>query len=257
MRNCVVLGSGRSGTSMVTGTLANSGYFMGHHLYPARDGNPKGFFEDEEVNLINEALLSQVIETRSSSYLGRWFFKKRPRKGQMWLARLPLGKHINTPPTVLERIKAVVEKQPFCFKDPRFSYTLANWRPFVDDAAFICVFRNPAVTSYSIMKEHQSNRYLRDLALTFEDALEVWTLMYSHIIKEHCKHGDWLFLHYDQVLSGDGLQKIGEITGAQVDFSFPTAALQRSKAAFPVPEEARALYQELCERAAYQAPETA
>lgn len=255
MRNCFVLGSGRSGTSMVTGTLANSGYFMGQHIYPARDGNPKGFFEDEEVNLINEALLSQVIETRASNHFARWFFKKRPRKGQMWLARVPLDTCILTPVTVIKRMQAVVEKQPFCFKDPRFSYTLANWRPFAGDAAFICVFRDPSVTSYSIMKEHESNRFLRDLVFTFEDALEVWTLMYSHILRKHCQQGEWLFLHYDQVLSGDGLRKIEAFTGAQVDHSFPTPALQRSKSTIPVTEKAHQLYAELCERAAYRVPE--
>jgi len=44
MKNCIILGSGRSGTSMVAGTLAKSGYFMGDNLYPARESNPKGFF---------------------------------------------------------------------------------------------------------------------------------------------------------------------------------------------------------------------
>jgi hypothetical protein len=182
-------------------------------------------------------------------------FKQRPRKGQMWLARVPLDTYIPTPPTVRERIQAVVQKQPFCFKDPRFSYTLANWRPFVDDAAFICVFRNPSVTSYSMLKEHESNRFLRDLTFTIEDALEVWTLMYSHILQKHSQQGEWLFLHYDQVLTGDGLRKIEAFTGAQVDHSFPTASLQRSQSSIPVTEKAHQLYAALCERAAYRLPE--
>jgi hypothetical protein len=54
MRDCIVLGSGRSGTSMVAGALAKAGYFMGDRLYPARDANPLGFFEAPEINSINE-----------------------------------------------------------------------------------------------------------------------------------------------------------------------------------------------------------
>ena len=45
-RNCLILGSGRSGTSMAAGILARAGYFMGAELWPADIGNPKGYFED-------------------------------------------------------------------------------------------------------------------------------------------------------------------------------------------------------------------
>jgi Uncharacterized protein conserved in bacteria len=61
MRNCLILGSGRSGTSMVAGTLASAGYFIGDNLYPRLASNPKGFFEDPEINAINEDLLARIL----------------------------------------------------------------------------------------------------------------------------------------------------------------------------------------------------
>ena len=42
MRNCLILGCGRSGTSMLAVSLASDGYYMGGKLYPERTANPKG-----------------------------------------------------------------------------------------------------------------------------------------------------------------------------------------------------------------------
>jgi len=91
MHNVIILGSGRSGTSMVAGTLAKAGYFMGDHLYPGRESNPKGFFEDPEINGINEALLAQIVPKRPRLF-GRWLFRSRPLQWQRWLGRVPVGK---------------------------------------------------------------------------------------------------------------------------------------------------------------------
>lgn len=41
MRICIILGSGRSGTSMLAGSLAAAGYFMGEHLYPGAAEKPQ------------------------------------------------------------------------------------------------------------------------------------------------------------------------------------------------------------------------
>ena len=49
MKDCIVLGSGRSGTSMVAGCLHGANYFMGDDLMPPTAGNPKGIFESYTV----------------------------------------------------------------------------------------------------------------------------------------------------------------------------------------------------------------
>jgi hypothetical protein len=58
VRNVLILGSGRSGTSMVAGTLAGAGWFVGARPYAPRSSNPKGFFESPDVNGVNELILS-------------------------------------------------------------------------------------------------------------------------------------------------------------------------------------------------------
>jgi len=252
MHNVIISGSGRSGTSMVAGTLAKTGYFMGDHLYPARESNPKGFYEDPVINGINEALVAQVIPQRPR-LLGRWFFRGRPLEGQRWLARVPVGIRIPSMPKINERIQKALQREPFCFKDPRFSYTLPVWRPFLKNTVFICVFRNPASTALSILKECRDAEYLRSLSISFRQALEVWNLMYRHILEVHRHEGAWLFLHYNQLVSGEGLERLEAFVDAPVDRSFPDPSLRKSLSDHPVPEEILRIYQHLCEIAEYEA----
>jgi len=249
MRNVIILGSGRSGTSMVAGTLAKAGYFMGTRLVPPRDSNPKGFFEDHEINDINENILKQVVPHRPR-YIGRLFFRNRLGYMQKWLARVPLDTPIPCPPGVQPRIRRAVQHMPFCYKDPRFSYTLPVWRPYLKDTVFICVFRDPASTALSIVKECQQP-YLRRLQMDFDTALEVWYWMYRHIVEVHRLEGEWLFIHFNQVLQPVGLDRLEAFTGARVDRSFPDPSLRRSISKQPVPATVRSVYEQLCALAEY------
>src|SRR5262249_31665720 len=100
-RNCLILGSGRSGTSLLAGTLRLAGYYMGEHLIPADASNPKGYFEDDEINAINEGLLAQVTPPRS-----------RPASGWRWLATVPVGTPIPCPPEIAKRIQTQIGNSP-------------------------------------------------------------------------------------------------------------------------------------------------
>lgn len=250
MKNVIILGSGRSGTSMVAGTLSRAGYFMGDRLYPATVSNPKGYFEDPEINDINEELIAPLIPKRPR-FMGNWLFRDRLSYGQRWLARLQLGTHVPTPPEIGRRIQALVQREPFCFKDPRFSYTLPVWRPYLKDTVFLCVFRQPTVTAASILKDCKDARYLRNLSITFGQALEVWRLTYLHILEAHMKEGEWLFLHYDQMFNHEGLNRIKELTGAEIDCAFPDAHLRRSASDRPTPLSSLDIYKRLCNLASY------
>ena len=235
---------------MVAGCLAKAGYFMGDRLYPPRESNPKGFFEDPEINGINEELLAQVTPRRPP-LLGRWSFKDRPTYGQRWLARVELGVEMPVPFRIQQRIQHVTKREPFCFKDPRFSYTLPAWRPFLRNTVFICVFRDPASTVASILKECATARYLRNFRITRDQAIQVWILMYEHILEKHMHLGEWLFLHYNQVFTREGLDRLESFTEASVDRSFPDPTLRRSFSNDPVPEEAVRIYKKLCKLAGY------
>jgi hypothetical protein len=252
MKNLIILGSGRSGTSMTAGVLAGAGYFMGNRvLNEGRINNPYGNFEDQEINGLNERLLGQVIP--GPGLLARWFHRDRPGENQRWLGRVPVGTPIPPLPELEPRMRELTGHKPFCFKDPRFSYTLPAWRPYLDDAVFLCIFREPHKTVYSIMKQLGDAPHLRGLKIDERIAAEVWTLMYRHILEIHRHRGQWLFMHYDQVLSGEGLGRLAEFAEAEISASFPKRELRKEYPARAVPEETLEVYRQLAELAGFDA----
>jgi hypothetical protein len=231
--------------------LSKAGYFMGDRLIAPREANPKGFFEDWDINGINETLLAPVVPKRSK-ILGRECFRYRPVEGQRWLASLPLRTAIHYSDDIAEKIREVTVREPYCFKDPRFCYTLPAWKPFLKNVGFVCVFRAPAITAASILKECREAPYLRTLEMTFSRTLKVWTSMYLHVLKIHRHKGDWLFLHYDQLLHSVGQKRLETFLGARVDSSFPEVSLSRSFSAQRVSVKTWRVYKELCDLAEYE-----
>jgi hypothetical protein len=50
----------RSGTSMLAGLLNHNGYDIGPNVMPAQQDNPKGFFENTSVCVLNERILQEM-----------------------------------------------------------------------------------------------------------------------------------------------------------------------------------------------------
>lgn len=253
-RNCLILGSGRSGTSMAAGLLAQAGYFMGEEIWPANEGNPKGQFEDREVNQINDELIASVSAKSPPRALRRLLFGSAPVLGnlQHWVAVLRPGVSIPCPPAMSKRIAAVAAHQPFCLKDPRLSYTLPAWRPHIGDALLLCVFRGPSVTASSIVRECSSAGYMKNLAVDTRWGLKVWEAMYRCILDVHyAQGGDWLFVHYDQLLDHSADAELERRLGVRIDRGFAAAELNRSRAGAAVPRRMARLYERLCKLARY------
>jgi hypothetical protein len=253
MKDCFIVGSGRSGSSMVAGLFAQSGYFMGNKLDAYfGDPNPKGFFEDPDINAINERILHPVIPRRPREPIGRIFFPRRSVAWSVWLTCVPPDAVIPRPGLELwEWMRSYTNRHPFCLKDPRFSYTLSHWRQQAPEARFICVFREPNRTAQSMVREAARATYLRHFKLDYAGALRVWHAMYRRILDEHALAGEWLFVHYDQALSGIAFERLEDFTGAYVDRSFPEESLARSPAAGEVSPDVRATYDRLCELAQF------
>jgi len=251
MRNCIILGSGRSGTSLAAAMAQRAGYFLGEPLQPPNSGNPLGRFESFEVNAINEALLARVLPPRPRNWLGDRFLRHVPLPRQRWLAAVPVGKAITGTPALTARMARLIAQQPYCFKDPRFSYTLPAWRPVLAETRFVCVFRHPAATAQSILRECQEEPGLHSLAMNFARAVQVWTLMYRHILERHCRDGEWLFVHYEQMLSGDGIERLAAFLDADLDRGLIDPALHRSRPIGAVPQPAQQIYAQLCARAGW------
>lgn len=93
---------------------------------------------------------------------------------------------------------------------------------------------------------------MQDFEISYEQALEAWTLMYRHILeKHHPKGGKWLFLHMDQLFTEDGMNRLGEITNAQIDTSLINPGRVRTRSTERVSSQIYSLYEELCGLAGY------
>lgn len=252
MKNCLILGCGRSGTSLLTGMLGNCGYFVGENSYPANEDNPKGYFEDEQINWINEELITQFVARRKNGLLGKYLFPSSMPYGMRWLARMPLDVSLVCSPAVANGIEKFCSKSPFCYKDPRFSYTLPIWRPYLRNIVYICVFRHPAATVQSILNHCSKGEYSRSLLMDTAKAFEVWQCIYSHILYKHYQQGgEWLFVHYQQLLDGSALARLSNTLDAKPDARFVDKNLNRSLGHAPMPPEAAALYEILCRLASF------
>jgi hypothetical protein len=235
---------------MAAGVLAKAGYFMGDQLIPADEANPKGYFEDMEVNSINEDILAQAIAAKPNGFLGEHFFARRPARYQRWLAPLPPGSHLSANNEVTDRIARLTARQPYCFKDPRFCYTLNIWRPYLAQIGYICVFRNPLATVTSMVKEARRDSMSRRVVFRFNerDALRVWCSMYEHVIKDEYRQDErWLFINYDQFIDGSALARVSALLGIETDDEFVDSKYQRSGTFSSVPHEAARIYERLCE----------
>jgi len=245
MNNIIILGSGRSGTSMVAGCLASAGYFMGSNLLPANDSNPKGFFEDILINRLNEDILNEFTPAPSARFEG-FFQRYIPSVNQRWLLIRNGPLDGSAEPDVAERIQAFVKVEPFCYKDPRFSYTLPIWQPFFRNTRFIVVFRDPRQTARSIVNECTTNERLQSLNMTMRLAIRVWNSMYLSILSMVDNQRDWLFLHYDQLLTEAGMERLSTFTGTEVDRTFPERSLNRTPKAVSFFHFPGQVYRRLC-----------
>jgi hypothetical protein len=233
-RSAIILGAGRSGTSLLAGLFQSAGYFSGDNLWPGTVSNPLGYFEDAEINAINEGLLGKVMPWRPRGILGAGLpvLRDRPRWSQRWLATLPEGIDISSSRKLDRRISRQTSRQPYLFKDPRFSYTLPAWVPHLaPGTAFICVFREPQRTVNSIMRNVRDERYLRDLTMTTERACRYWEAVYRSVLnRRQAIGGCWLFLHYDELLTGRAIPVLESCLGAPANRTMLQPSLNRSAA---------------------------
>ena len=251
---------------MLGGILDQAGYFMGRDLSPPGiDSNPQGFFESPDINGLNERIL-QRFDRHPTVYAGGRLgqtlagalgLRRRlnPGKGQRWLCSLsPEVAILDADEGIQQDIRALVAQAPFAFKDPRFSYTLPVWEPFLPaDTVLLCVFRHPAVTVRSIIKEVGTRRYLRHLRMNETIAYQVYENVYSHVFQHHARRPEpFVFVHYDQIFDGSALRSLSQRLQVDLDADFVEPSLRRTRKEGEVPAAVRSVYQRLCDLAGYR-----
>jgi hypothetical protein len=244
---------------MLGGIFHHAGYFMGDALYEGNPSNPKGFFENGLVNDTNELILAPYNKRFLPYYLYKFLRipKPNPKRRQQWLYSTPPDREISFCNNIIKsNILSLTQRSSFCYKDPRFSYTLPVWSPyFSPDTRFICVFRRPNVTVESILKECSTRDYLRSLFIDAEYAYSVYINIYSHIFKNMVGSEErFFFVHYEQILSGEFTASLSEFVNAPLSAAFADKALKRSKSSRHIPKKALTVYTTLCQLAGFKDP---
>ena len=144
-RIIVVLGMHRSGTSAVARSLQVLGVTLGNNLIPPmKDVNEKGFWEDVDLNMLNNELL-KVLDND-------WHHLAPIRTDDT--KTLISGSYFDKATQLLDQ--KIENIEIFGFKDPRLAKLLSFWREVFDscqlEASCIVAVRHPLSVAKSLAK---------------------------------------------------------------------------------------------------------
>ncbi len=182
-RCLIVLGMHRSGTSAVAGVLSMLGADAGPSLMPAREDNPKGFWEHADIVAVHEKLLAHLESD--------WNDVRRLPDG--WWRRADVSPYRNELRSIVRRDFS--RSALWMLKDPRIGRLLPLWLEILRDAGvrphFVICLREPAEVARSLER--------RDGML----AAEAQLLWLEHLLDaERLSRGyPRVTLAYDQLLA--------------------------------------------------------
>jgi glycosyltransferase involved in cell wall biosynthesis len=254
-RNLLIAGAGRSGTSAIAGLFHGSGYYMGDNLYAPRPANPKGFFENEEINSLNESIIEGSLVAHLGRGLADTLILRNVSRGQHWLAAPPIGIGVAVSGEQRESILKLVRNVPFCFKDPRFCFTVEAWLALAPETTILCIFRDPRKTADSIRKEMQDSSYLHDLRISVNDILRHWRRCYFRLLLLRKAGAPVLFIRYEELNSSAMLDGLEAAVGAPIRRDFYDRSLNRSDAQFALDRASQRVF-ELLEMVSATGPES-
>jgi hypothetical protein len=177
-----ITGMHRSGTSMVTRALHDSGLHLigsgAEELIDAAEDNPEGFWENKAIVACNDELLEATG--------GSWDNPPALPPQAVDDARVA---HIAEPATAA--IAGLSEHDHWGFKDPRLCLTASYWLDLVPDLRFIICVRHPLEVALSLKRRNQ-NSYSLGLAL--------WERYYATVLAR-VPRDHRIVTHYDTFFS--------------------------------------------------------
>jgi hypothetical protein len=177
IKEVIVAGMHRSGTSMVGNLLKNMGFNMGleKDLMPGNHYNLFGYFEHLEAVEINNDILNHYgaswidVGPFVKNYHANDIDKVLKFADEKGGVRLTIGERINH---LLRKLRK--GGKDFAIKDPRFCLTLSFWLPFLHSPRLLICIRHPSEVALSIFKR---DRYPQNVVN------EVWVTYYAFLSK--------------------------------------------------------------------------
>ncbi|MGQ4646885.1 hypothetical protein [Lyngbya aestuarii] len=232
MRNTIVLGSIRSGTSMLTATFRNTGAYFGDEIMPPTVANPYGYYECYKINKLNDRIIGSILHRYSRfpiSILRRFQPRIHRDKRCSMLAAPRYIRPLNLPDEIISEVRHFMSTNPFCLKDPRFSLTLPFWEPVIPDGTrFLVVFRDPRRTVDSMLR-NAKEIYNPPLPLDEKWGFTVWYRNYRRLLYKLSNEEDWLFIQDEQIFSGEAFPAIENFIETSIDTSQIKPGIRRSR----------------------------
>ena len=233
VRDVVVVGAPRSGTSMLAGLFADAGHDAGRRLIPAGPSNPAGFFEDLDVNAANDDLLAPLGDRP-------WPGTVAPPRHLRWLGAYDDWVRGPGPGGALARL---VPDRPFVLKDPRFCYSLPAWADVLDEATVLVIVRHPdeVVASVLAMAGREPETFA-GFDVTEEHMHAMWCAMYTAVLGwvDDRAPGPVAFVDCDDVRSGRAVPHLAELSGTPIASRTVRPGLHRERPERRQPKGAQA-----------------
>ncbi len=177
-KTIVVLGSHRSGSSLLAGILQKLGIDMGRNLIGKAYDNPSGHFEDISFTKLNERILSSA--------------------GGRWNSPPPRAKIEEQKTKFSDSIKKLVSRKNqqllFGWKDPRTSLLISLYEPYLENPYYVVCDRNLEEILNSLARREGRPkreikkyvlRYLRDIDefVSKQPKKKVLRIKYDNLVK--------------------------------------------------------------------------
>jgi hypothetical protein len=239
--NFLILGTGRSGTSMVAGMFRHTGHFLGDNYIEPRPANPTGFYEDSAVNWANDCVIQRMWSLSIARRLN-WPLQPAAHRDRraLWVARPAVRWFRRLKERDERMMRERFQSQPFCYKDPRFSITLPYWRRWLPtNTRFIVVFRDPLRTARS-MAEELANTTSGAVRVSEGWCVNHWLDAYRWILHDARRdRASWLFARFDDVISGKALPALDRFVGVPLTADHIDARISRQERDARLPRRVR------------------
>ena len=154
-RIIVILGSGRSGTSLLMQVLASMNMSVSENLISANLSNPEGLFEDVDIVEIHKKLLRQLNTHPYLPLPEGWMNTDAVQEAKSNLNQV-LKQRVDSSFNI------------WGFKDPRTNAFLPLWfrlfNPLKITPIFILTVRHPEATIASFLKQYNEPMYMSEIA---------------------------------------------------------------------------------------------
>lgn len=172
----IITGMHRSGTSFVAELCQSAGLPIGERLFPGDAGNPRGYFEDEDILTLQRTMLAKACPPGVAGW---------PDWGWTEAEALDEGAWAGDEAAMRALARQRAHLPVWGWKDPRTCLLLEPWLRVLPDARFLFVVREPWKVASSV------RRLPADLFRDRPDVgVRVWRYYNGRLMDFATKHPD-------------------------------------------------------------------